>query len=204
MASRNEVKVYIENAHYHVYNRGVNGVKIFVTELDYRVFLNLLKRHLSDKPGIDKLGREHIWLYQKVKLEAYCLMGNHIHLLLYQVEKDAITSLLGAIMPTYVRYFNRIHGRYGPLFQGVSKASLIMNDSYLAHISRYIHMNPEEYRSYRWSSLAAYTGKAASPDWLRNEMILEDFANDQEYLDFLEDYEGYKGMLEQAKLELAD
>ena len=202
MPSRNRVKQYTENGFYHVYNRGVNKQIIFRESDDYHVFLNLFKRYLSTNPVVDKKGREYPWLKQEIELMAYCLMPNHFHLLLFQIDREAMTKLLRAVCTSYTGYFNKKYGRVGPLFQGVFKASLISSEAYLQHISRYIHLNPADYLAWEYSSLRYYLGQKTA-DWLNPGLILEMF-NDTSYLDFLADYGEHKKMLEEIKYELAN
>ena len=204
MPSRNTVRQYQPYSYYHVYNCGVNGRSIFKDQQDYSVFLNLLKRHLDIEPSKDKSNRELVWLYEQIELLTYCLMPNHFHLLLYQVDKDAIAKLLKAVGAAYTGYFNKKHHRYGALFQGTYKASAILNDSYLMHISRYIHLNPDNYKDYEYSSLPYYLG-SKSAAWVRPEKITDMFdKNPDVYLMFLEEYENRRGELEDIKHMLAD
>ena len=154
MPNKNTVKFYDIDAYYHVYNRGVEKRKIFIDDEDYSVFLNLFKRYLDDKPSVDEKGREYDLLMEDVELTAFCLMPNHFHLLLYQLESDGITKLLRAVCSTYTTYFNKKYDRVGPLFQGIFKASRICDESYLLHVVDYIHLNPTEFMSWKWSSLS--------------------------------------------------
>ena len=186
MPSRNIEKIFIPDAYYHVYNRGVNRRKIFLDEEDYAVFLNLLKRYLSKEPVKDKKGREYPWLYNDLELLAYCLMPNHFHLLFFQLEEQAITTLLRGVCTAYTRHFNQKYQRVGHLFQDRFKASLISNDSYLHHISRYIHLNPEEYEMWPFSSLPHYL-QIKKAEWVRPERLMDDFPPD-EYRKFLREY----------------
>ncbi len=203
MPSKNIVKQYAADSYYHVYNRGVNRRKIFIDERDFIVFLSLLKRYLGEETKHDRSGRPYPNYNKQIDLLAYCLMPNHFHLLVFQNDSsEAMTSLMRGLCTSYTMYFNRKYNRVGHLFQDRFKASLISDDTYLQHISRYIHLNPKEYRSYRWSSLRAYLGEVEF-DWLKPGCIIADFKQD-EYLRFLADYEGHKAMLDVLKYELAD
>lgn len=202
MPSRNRVKLYYENAYYHIYNRGVNKKIIFVDDEDYRVFLNLLKRYVDEQPHKDKKGREYEWLRPNVTLAAYCLMPNHFHLLAYQRDANGITRLLRAVCTAYSGYFNKKYKRVGPLFQGVFKATDISSDDYLLHISRYIHLNPKQYRTWQYSSYLNYLRKKQN-SWLDPSSILDLFNGDS-YEDFVADYEDHKAMLDEIKYSLAD
>lgn len=145
MASRNALKVDIAEQYYHVYNRGVNKGVIFQDADDYRVFLNLLKRYL-DKGHQNDVHKSPVHtLNGKIEINAYCLMPNHFHLLIYQLEEGSMKKLIQSVCSSYTAYFNKKYSRVGHLFQGVYKASLISTDAYVQHISRYIHLNPKDY-----------------------------------------------------------
>lgn len=202
MPSRNVLKVYVADGYYHIYNRGVNKQDIFIDNDDYRVFLNLFKRYLDDWPHKDKNGREYEWLHDQIILTAYCLMPNHFHLLIMQKKSNMMTQLLRNVCTSYTRYFNKKYKRVGPLFQSRYKASYITNDSYLQHISRYIHLNPKNYKNWDYSSYKYYLGKAKTA-WINPQPILDLFEGDS-YYSFVTDYEDHKKMLDEIKAELAD
>ncbi|MBA2279092.1 transposase [Candidatus Saccharibacteria bacterium] len=203
MASRNSRKIYLHNTHYHIYNRGVNKRRIFLDEEDYSVFLNLFKRYLSRHPVLDYKKREYPWLYNDLELLAFCLMPNHFHLLVYQLEEDAIRKLLKNVCGTYTIYFNKKYKRVGPLFQDRFKASMITDDAYLHHISRYIHLNPKAYKTWKFSSLPYYLGKQHA-EWLQPHRIMELFTDKNDYLKFVKDYEEQKEIFDEIKYGLAD
>lgn len=202
MPSRNLEKIFIPQAFYHVYNRGVEKRDIFLDDDDYAVFLNLLKRYLSNKPAKDTKGREYEWLYPDLELLAFCLMPNHFHLLLYQNNAAAITRLMRGVCTAYTMYFNRKYKRVGTLFQDRFKASHIQDDAYLQHISRYIHLNPQDFENWSYSSLSYYLGNK-SASWVRPTKILELFEGDS-YLNFVRDYTEYKRSLDELKHQLAN
>jgi REP element-mobilizing transposase RayT len=204
MPGRNINKIYLEHAFYHVYSRGINKQAIFLDDDDYAVFLNLFKRYLSDKPVRDNKGREYPWLYNDIELLAFCLMPNHFHALVYQIDAEATTKLFRAVTTTYGMYFNKKYHRIGPMFQSRFRASMITNDAYLDHISRYIHLNPKTYKGWPFSSLPYYLGKK-SATWVKPGKILALFDNDAKiYQDFVADYESHKAMLAEFKDELAN
>lgn len=203
MASRNALKVDIAEQYYHVYNRGVEKRIIFVDDSDYSVFLNLIKRYLDKKQHVDARKIPYPWLKDKVELLAYCLMPNHFHLLLYQTEEGAMKTLMQSVCSAYTRYFNNKYLRVGHLFQGVYKASRISTDAYVQHISRYIHLNPADYRGWEYSSLPYYMGSKHA-EWVRPARILQMFDSLREYDTFLKDYEGQRQILNDLKHELAN
>jgi len=186
MPGRNVVKQYENGAFYHVYNRGVNKRLIFLDYYDYRVFLNLLKRYLDEQPSCDNRGRQYPWLRADVTLLAYCLMPNHFHLLVRQKREQGISRLLQNVSTSYAAYFNKRHRRVGNLFQGVFRARGIDSDSYLQHISRYIHANPRQYAAWLYSSYQSYLTKQW-PAWLQPDYIVHAFEAEN-YAQFVADY----------------
>lgn len=200
MPSKNSVKRFDAPAYYHVYNRGAGKQPIFHDDIDKQKFLDLLDRHLN--PDNEEV-RSDMVAYPKYDLEivAYCLMKNHFHLLLYQPEDVmAMTGLMRSLLTAYTMHFNRRHRQSGHLFQGVYKASQITTEPYLAHISRYIHLNPHLYREYKWSSVSHYLGDTDHPAWLHPTRSTG--MTSSQYSEFLEDYEGRKELLERIKDEL--
>lgn len=214
MPRKHSLKVYVENGHYHIYNRGVEKRDIFMDDQDYRVFLHLLKYYLSptDKETEHPLKnlpnysfirpRPLANLADKVDLIAHCLMPNHFHLLIKQTTKDGMRKLMLKHNTTYSMYFNKRYKRVGHLFQGTYKAVLVDNDSYLLHLSRYIHLNPAELTgvtpvSYPYSSYQHYLGLKKT-EWVKPEFILR-FFNKSKLLPFLKKYPSYRVFVEGNK-----
>lgn len=203
MPSRNVLKLDEPQTYYHVYARGNSRTEIFLDQDDHIVFLKLFERYLSEKPKFDKYGTPYPHLYQKLELVCYCQMPNHFHLLIYQEEQGAMSQFMRGLMTSYSRYFNKKYGRSGSLFETRYKASLIYDQTYLEHITRYIHLNPKCWKQYEHSSLPFYLGQNHT-EWLRPEKILTLFKDSNDYLSFLEDYEENKRILNQLKYELAN
>lgn len=201
MPRRNIEKIYLPDAYYHIYNRGVNKNDIFLDDQDFSVFINLLKRYLNDSPEKDLKGREYDWLYPEVELLAFCLMSNHFHLFIYQTTEGAITKLIRAVAASYSVYFNKKYQRRGPLFESRYLATNINSDAYLAHISRYIHLNPPNYKNYEWSSLPYYLDKKHAP-WIRPDRITDLFSKN-EYEEFVNDHLDHKKTMDALKIDLA-
>lgn len=206
MPAKNAIKLYGEHGYYHIYNRGVAKQAIFQEQSDKRYFLNLIDRHMNPKTTkTDIHGKPYRQYYQNLEVLSYCLMGNHFHLLFYMGDSvTAVRDFMRSIGTAYTMYFNLKYKRVGPLFQGVYKASRISSEAYLTHISRYVHLNPRNYKTYRYSSLPDYLGTRATP-WLRPEKIKSLFEpfSPKDYLAFLADYEEHKNMLDSLKHELA-
>jgi putative transposase len=108
---------------------------------------------------------------------AYCLMGNHYHLLIETPEPN-LSKGMRQLNGVYTQRFNRRHGRVGHVFQGRYKAILVERDSYLKELARYVVLNPVRAKrvqhpgEWPWSSYAMTAGKAVSPVWLSTEWLL--------------------------------
>lgn len=204
MPGRNLARLFAPDSYYHVYNRGVNRGKIFIDKEDYEFFSALFGRYLSFKPQKDNKGREYLHLANELQILAYCWMPNHFHLLIYQSDSKGMLRLMMSVATAYTVYFNKKYKRSGPLFENNYRASLISNDSYLQHISRYIHLNPAEYRTWAYSSYAAYTKNDTDAEWVHPQPILDLFDSADQYRQFVADYEDAKKALDEMKVELAD
>lgn len=211
MPRRNTIRKFTEQGIYHIYNRGVEKRIIFLDEQDYAVFLHLLKYYLSpiDPKGVHPLmefqnfsvvrPRPLANLEKELDLVAFCLMPNHFHLILQQHTVDGVSKLLLRLLTTYALYFNKRYKRVGYLFQGPYRAVLIETDSYLLHLSRYIHLNPSELTraplvSYPYSSYKYYLGLAKA-GWIKPKIIL-DYFDKSRLLPFLNKYPSYKDFVE--------
>ncbi len=191
MPTRNLVKVYAPDSYYHIYSRGVNKQPIFNDELDYAFFISLFKRYLARTPVTRPKHAPYKTFSGSLDLLSFCLMRNHIHLFVYQHDQYAIKSFMAALLTSYSRYYNQKHDRVGPLFQSRYLARIISNDSYLKHISRYIHLNPTDWQSYPYSSIKYYQ-ECAHAEWINTTPIFDLFDTAQNYMNFLEEYDGYE------------
>ncbi len=203
MPRRNIVKQDSPDTYYHIYARGNSRGKVFLDAEDYGVFIKLLKRYLSAEEAHDPYGVSYPNFYNKLELLAYCLMPNHFHMFIYQHQSEAMPGFMRSLLTSYSRYFNKKYQRSGPLFESSYKASAITDDSYLQHISRYIHLNPRQWRSYPYSSLEYYLQRSED-NWIRPGRVLALFDSSDEYLRFVEDYTEHKQMLDILKHELAN
>jgi len=130
----------------HVRQRGNNRQACFRHESDRLVYLS----NLGD------LCRR--W---RCALHAYCLMTNHVHLLLTPSDEDGPALLMRDLGRAYVPYFNRRHGRTGSLWEGRFRSCLVDSPEYVLGCYRYLDLNPVRAgmvgspAGYRWSSHAA-------------------------------------------------
>ena len=130
-------------------------------------------------------------------------MPNHVHLLIYQRQQSAMTEFMRSLLTSYSMYFNKKYKRSGPLFESRYKASMITDVAYLEHITRYIHLNPRQWRDYEYSSLPYYL-QQISDEWIETKRISDMFNGPSEYLQFVQDYEQSKEMIDILKHELAN
>ena len=157
---------------YHVIVRGVGKQIIFEDTRDRRVFLNMLSKSFSSL---------------EVKVYAWCLMSNHVHLLLC-APLERISRAMLKLESGYARYFNETHDRVGTLFQGRFTSVPIEDDEQLLTAVRYIHLNPVkagESAETCWSSYGEYIG-TRSVSYCDCSFVLE-IAGDVEQLKGLQD-----------------
>lgn len=135
-----------ESGFYHVVSKGDGAQIIFEDESDRGDYIGLLASAL----------REH-----HVELHAYCLMGNHVHLLVRD-EKYELSAFMKQVSETYAMHFLKKTGRVGRVFQRPFWSEPVESDEYYLCALRYIHANPEhagicEAKDYPWSSYQAHS-----------------------------------------------
>ncbi len=134
---------------YHVILRGHNQQPIFKEEEDARRFLHILEKY-------QKTGDYLVF--------AYCLMANHIHLLIKE-EQVELGTIMKRIGTSFVYWYNRKYERCGNLFQDRFRSEAVEDEQYFLTVLRYIHQNPvkaglvEEPASYKWNSYREYLGE---------------------------------------------
>ena len=154
-------------AHFHITARGVARRTIFIDRSDRRCFLKILQTAGERHGGI---------------CHAYCLMGNHYHLLL-ESTAGRLSSLMQHLNGSYGRWFNRRRDRCGHLFQGRFKASLVDEGAYFLEVVRYVELNPCRAElvshpvEWEWSSFRPRMGLVATPPPLSVERALEPFGS---------------------------
>jgi len=163
---------FVPNEYYHIYNRGNSKQKIFQNRQDYEYFLKLLflsngekKFKLSFLSGdVYEIKRGN----QIVAIGAYCLMPNHFHILISQIENEGISRFMHKLTSGYSHYYNKKYERTGSLFEGKFKSEYIGNDRYLKYLFSYIHLN---------------IVKLIQKDWKEKGI-----QNKQKVIDFLKNY----------------
>lgn len=143
---------------YHVYNRGVDKRIIFSDDMDRNRLIALLYLcnstepvHISNYQGstlMELLSLERG--EQFVSIGAYCLMDNHLHILLKEEKEGGVSLFMQKLLTAYTMYFNKKHERTGALFSGKFKAQHIDSDNYLKYLFAYIHLNPVKLIESKW------------------------------------------------------
>jgi putative transposase len=168
------------NAYYHVFNRGVNRENIFLEEKNYGYFINLYVKYIA--PIADTF--------------AYCLLRNHIHLLVRiksreDVEKTLSNQTLRVLKTlrvsqqfsnffnAYAKSINKSYGRTGSLLQHPFGRRMVQTDSYFLRAVRYIHQNPQKHRfvnDFRDRPYSSYNIMFdKSPTFVKRDEVLEWF-----------------------------
>ncbi len=221
-----------EENFYHVFNRGVDKRQVFMDEHDFlRFYVSLyafndenyqgslaggldvnavISSHTrtmgSHSSGMGEAVADMGARRQFVDIHAFCLIGNHFHLLLRQNTPRGVSNFMQRLTQGYTRYFNMRYERSGALFQGAFKAVPVNKDSQLVHLPRYIHLNAldgfsAEWRNgkiedwsqalvvldkYRWSSHHVFAGRQQLLPVVQETQVLGyPYRSAQAYEDFL-------------------
>ncbi len=155
---------------YHVMTRGNEKKKIFLDNADRQRFLDTLSSKGDNKEFI---------------LYAYCLMPNHVHLIIKEEEQD-ISTIMRRINTSYAMYFNAKYDRVGHVFQGRFTSEAIETYDYLVAAIRYVHNNPVKAgitatrTEYIWSSYNAYISGKSDMAVLDTDFLLKMIYPDRE------------------------
>jgi putative transposase len=158
---------------YHVILRGINRQQLFLDPEDDEIFLEVL-RECKALSGF--------------KIYAYCLMGNHVHLL-FRTEIEGISSVMKRVGVRFVQRINRKYGRTGHLFQDRYKSEAVSDDGYFLNLIRYIHQNPvkagvaDNAADYSYSSYNTYA--ADQDDRLTDTGFLYGIIDKSQFIDLM-------------------
>lgn len=175
------LRIEFAGALYYVTSRGNAQEAIYRDDADRQQFMVLLQN------TVNRYG----WY-----CHAYCLMGNHYHLLI-ETSTPSLSKGMKFLNGTYTQYFNRQHQRVGHVLQGRFKAILVQKEAYLLELARYIALNPvraqmvHSAQEWRWSSYRATAGFEESTPCLTTDWILAGFADSKNkaqecYQDFVQ------------------
>ncbi len=168
LAMARPLRLEFDGAVHHVMSRGIEGRKICLDDADRNLWADILAR------AAERFG----W-----RVFAWCLLDNHFHLFL-RTPEAGLAPGMRQLNGDYAGYFNRCHGRLGPLMQGRYKSVLVENAGHWGEMSRYIHLNPvraglvERPENWFWSSYRAYHRPALRPEWLDCGTVLGEFGKD--------------------------
>ena len=159
---------------YHIYNRGIDGQQLFYEEKNYDFFLKLLAQHVLEV----------------AEIYAYCLLGNHFHLLIRILEQPKRKPHLGFsdLFNSYAQAINKTYQRRGSLFERPFRRKLVDSEAYRAHVLCYIHCNPahhhlcDDFTTYPHSSYQALLSDAATH--LQRVEVLEWFDGRDGFITF--------------------
>lgn len=217
-----------DNEIYHIVTRGIDERLIFLKKADYhRAVCNLFEfndvnpvhwryRHYN-APHRETRPREVVFDDREreklVEILSFCLMPNHIHLLLRQLCEGGISSFMKKLNGGYATYFNKKYERTGYLFESRFKAVHIKTDRQLRIVFVYIHTNPvalidfkwkkggikdtkkviEFIENYKWSSYLDYLGKENFPSVTQRDLFDKMMSRDR-WRKFVSDWVEFKGL----------
>ncbi len=154
-------RVEAPGAIHHVIARGNGGGRIVADDDDRRTLL----------AGLAGVSERYGWL-----VHAYCLMDTHVHAVV-ETPEPTLGSGMRLLLGGYAYAFNRRHGRYGHLFAGPYKASLVDSDAYAIEVCAYVVLNPVRAglvntpEDWPWSSYRATAGLVRPPSFLETWLV---------------------------------
>lgn len=188
MPSRNQIKQHdAVDQLFHVYNRGVDRRAIFRSQVDRREFLQSFRRYLCPDSERDVYRRAYRKLNDQVAVVAFCLMPNHFHLILRQLQAGGMARLMRSATSGYVMSYNRRHQRSGRIFESPYKARPLFGALQAMTAISYVHNNHSEGPDYELCSHGLYLGRESS-DWVDVESGLDVFGGKAGYESFLDGY----------------
>ena len=201
---------FINGEYYHLYNRGLEKKTMFYDRRDYKHFVEALFYYQiqNPKPKFSTYRRTKVFPVDHTKkivdIICYCLMPNHFHLLIKQLQDGGISEFMRKFIHSYTKYRNVKYNRQGSVFQGMFKAIRIESDEQLVHVSKYIHLNPlvsllvKDLNLYPWSSYRTYISLEDNKA-IAKEEILSFFKSSKDYEKFVLDQADYGRTLELLK-----
>ena len=190
-----------------MYNRAVNKQFIFHDINDYVRFLFLILyfqspvkfpqvgrfvKQFVKSSAFDTGDEEGVIKKRTVELVAFCIMPNHFHLFVKEVDEGGIAAYMQRVLTAYSKYYNTKYTKSGHVFQGPYRAVHIGDNRQLLHLSAYIHRNPREIskwfrkeEQYPWSSYQDFIGNNRWDDLLVQDIILGQFKNKEKYQHFV-------------------
>jgi putative transposase len=205
--------IFASGEYYHLFNRGVDKRKVFLGRVDYVRFIRTIHNLMTSGSASESLKlNQSLALNKKIKLIGYCLMPNHYHMLVKQLDEDGVTEFMHKLDTSYTKYFNLNTHRTGRLFEYTFKATHIETDEEFIHVIRYIHLNPlvsgiiKDLRKYKWSSYLDLIGERDGKLCDRSEVLgqFSGINTSKSYEKFVLDYADYAIKLDYIKHHLLD
>ena len=163
----------ISGEYYHLYNRGNSKQKIFHDNEDYFRFMSLLFACNSENNfrifslGVEESPYDFERGKQLVAIGSFCIMPNHFHILITQLEEKGISKFIQKILTAYSMYYNKKYKHTGGLFEGKFKSEHADSDRYLKYLFSYIHLNPIKIIQKDWKE-AGIKNKKEALEYLYN------------------------------------
>lgn len=204
---------------YHVFNRSVGSQPVFLGQKNCNRAFEVFQFYSFLNPPLrfshyNRLENKEKFLLEVkskctrlIDLYSFCLMPNHFHFLVKQLEEKGILTFMANFQNSYAKYFNKKNERHGALFQSQFKAVRIETDEQLLHVCRYIHLNPfssfivksiGELENYQWSSLPDYLGKR-SLEFVNDKFIMNYFSSIDKFKSFTYDHADYQKKLKELE-----
>ncbi len=220
-------RIFVPGSYYHIYNRGAHQELLFRNSTDYQAFTEILEyyilhplgtppsvvtrystagyhRAIHKDPFFAQLSSSTQKDIHAYNLICYCLMPNHFHLMVRQIDGNVtISNLMRRLCVGYAMYYNDKHHHSGTIFQGKYKNILVENEYQWLYLSKYIHRNPlhgkvggdgqrtdlcTSLADYPYSSFPHYIGRRTEK-WISSSEMLGRYKNNafQKYRDFVLD-----------------
>ncbi|MBI2042609.1 MAG: transposase [Candidatus Nealsonbacteria bacterium] len=213
---------------YHIVIRAIENIELFRNQKDFLRMIHDLFVFNNEAPAassyrntinrsrtvLDSLPIEREPRKLLTEILAFCLMSNHVHLLVRQLKEGGISKLMRKIGAGYGGYYNKKYKRSGHLFQGKYRIVHIKNDKQLLTVFVYIHTNPvailvpkwkergikgealqrviKFIENYRWSSYSDYLSRKNFPSVTSREFLLEEIGGTKESQRFVNDWLQFK------------
>jgi len=132
---------------FHIMSQGIEKSEIFKTNKEKEKYIELMGKYLKE---------------YNIRIIAYCIMNNHMHMLIYTNDILEISKYMKVLNSTYGTFYNKIHNRVGFVYRNRFQSQYIYDDSYLKNCIKYIHMNPvkanivKKESDYKYSSFNSY------------------------------------------------
>ncbi len=153
------IRIHLPDLVYHILNRGNNRQTIFLENQDFLHYLEILERYKN---------KYHF------KIFAYCIMSNHIHLVLRTSSDGTISDIMKAITIAHTRHYHYKYDTSGHVWQGRFRSPIVSTDQYLLTLMRYIEQNPVR------AGIVDHPGKYPFSSYAANTLIKKDSLVDME------------------------